>query len=99
MAIKKALVIKGMGYVAFENKYFEMGESSVTTTPLYIKVESVTGSKNKAQAFTSFTDELKNQQMFEKSFVFTPNMDGANFIAQAYEYLKTLPEFAGAEDC
>jgi hypothetical protein len=27
------------------------------------------------------------------------DIDGPNPIAQAYAYLKTLPEFAGAEDC
>jgi hypothetical protein len=27
------------------------------------------------------------------------NLDGKNPIAQAYEHLKTLPEFAGATDC
>lgn len=27
------------------------------------------------------------------------DMNGANPIAQAYIYLKTLPEFAGATDC
>jgi hypothetical protein len=27
------------------------------------------------------------------------DLNGANPIAQAYEYLKTLPEFAGAVDC
>lgn len=27
------------------------------------------------------------------------NIDGGNPIAQAYEHLKTLPEFAGATDC
>ena len=25
--------------------------------------------------------------------------DGANPLAQAYAHLKTLPEFAGAQDC
>ena len=30
---------------------------------------------------------------------FVPNLDGDNFIRQAYLYLKTLPEFAGATDC
>lgn len=29
----------------------------------------------------------------------TYDLDGANPIAQAYEYLKTHPEFAGATDC
>jgi hypothetical protein len=27
------------------------------------------------------------------------DLDGANPIKQAYEYLKTLPEFEGATDC
>ena len=32
---------------------------------------------------------------FEAPYV----MDGSNPIAQAYDYLKTLPEFSGAIDC
>lgn len=99
MAIRKSLTIIGAGYVAFENLYFETGESSVTTPPLYIKVESVSGSKEKMQVFVSFTDQTKGQKMFEKQFTFAPSMDAGNFIAQAYAHLKTLPEFAGAIDC
>ncbi len=30
---------------------------------------------------------------------FAPELDRENFIKQAYEHLKTLPEFEGAEDC
>jgi hypothetical protein len=30
---------------------------------------------------------------------FIPDMEGGNFIKQAYLYLKTLPEFADAVDC
>jgi len=99
MAIKKSLTITGTGYVAFENSYFETGEASVTTPPLYIKVESVSGSKEKVQAFVSFTDDEKKQKLFEKQFAFTPSMDAGNFFAQAYAHLKTLPEFAGAVNC
>jgi hypothetical protein len=32
-------------------------------------------------------------------FNFVPNLDGANFIAQGYSFLKTLPQFAEAQDC
>jgi hypothetical protein len=35
----------------------------------------------------------------KKQYSFVPNLNGANFIAQAYAHLKTLPEFAGAIDC
>lgn len=99
MAIKKSLTVTGAGYVAFENSYFETGETTVITPALYIKVESVTGSKSKAQAIVSLTDEAQGKKLLEKSFVFTPSMDAGNFIAQAYAHLKTLPEFAGAIDC
>lgn len=99
MAIKKSLNIRGTGYVSFENLYFETGETVVTTPLLYIKVESVTGSKNSIQAVVSFTDQAQNKKMIEKSFVFTPSMEAGNFIAQAYSHLKTLPDFAGAVDC
>jgi hypothetical protein len=30
---------------------------------------------------------------------FVPSMGGKNFFAQAYDHLKTLPEFNGALDC
>lgn len=34
-----------------------------------------------------------------KSFACAYDMNGANPFQQAYSYLKTLPEFAGAVDC
>lgn len=30
---------------------------------------------------------------------FVPDLDGPNFIAQAYAHFKALPQFAGASDC
>jgi hypothetical protein len=33
-----------------------------------------------------------------KQYDFSVDLNGKNAIAQAYEHLKTLPEFAGAED-
>lgn len=36
---------------------------------------------------------------FENSFGCEYNIDGENPIKQAYEYVKTLPEFADAQDC
>ena len=62
----------------------------------YIRVENVVWTKSSANANVSFTD---NEKSIAKSYTFTPNMDGQNFIKQAYEHLKTLPKFAGAVDC
>lgn len=63
----------------------------------YIKVESVNGTKEKVTAYVSYK---KNDAMLQqKGFAFAPDMDGPNFIKQAYEFMKTLPEFETAIDC
>jgi hypothetical protein len=98
MALKKSITVSGTGYVSFGNSYIETGETSFNTNLLYIKVESVNGTKDSVCANVSYTDESKSKKLLEKSFSFTPNME-SNFIAQAYNYLKTLPEFSGAVDC
>jgi len=67
----------------------------------YWKVEQVIVSKTHGIAVVSVSknvDGMKHQ-LTSQQFTFTPNLNGSNFIAQAYEYLKTLPEFAGATDC
>ena len=67
----------------------------------YWKVEQVIVSKTHGIAVVSVSkdaDGLKHQ-LFSQQFTFTPNLNGSNFIAQAYDHLKTLPEFAGAIDC
>jgi hypothetical protein len=43
--------------------------------------------------------EKEGELIERKVYEFTPNLEGANFIAQAYDHLKTLPEFSGAIDC
>ena len=70
--------------------------STATISDVYIKVERVTGSKDSVTADVSFRAD---GFVGAKSYQFAPNMDGSNFIAQAYEHLKTLPEFVGAVDC
>jgi len=67
----------------------------------YIRVESISGNKN-SLTFSVVAYNKQNADMVSAqimSFVFVPSMTASNFIAQAYEHLKTLPEFAGATDC
>ena len=71
-------------------------QSSETINDVYIKVVRVSGSKEKAVADVSFSSQNFSGS---KSYEFAPEMVDKNFIAQAYEYLKTLPEFADAQDC
>jgi hypothetical protein len=66
----------------------------------YAKISGIEGTKENI----TFTLEIKqnaedNFVLKSKHYVFTPNLDGKNFIAQAYDYLKTLEEFANAKDC
>lgn len=37
--------------------------------------------------------------LWAKTYSFDYDLNGANVIAQAYDYLKTLKEFEGAVDC
>jgi len=64
---------------------------------VYIKVGDVVGNKS----FVEFEVIFNEDSTFIKkeNYTFTPDMQGENFVKQAYEHLKTLPEFAGAVDC
>ena len=66
---------------------------------VYIKVNQIKASKELAEA--TITYSVDGEVKETKGIVF--NVDVAegsvNFIKQAYEYLKTLPEFSGATDC
>ena len=65
----------------------------------YIKIDHVNGTKTQVQAKYVVYSNKDGEIVEEKYCNFMPDMDGANFIKQAYEHLKTLPEFAGATDC
>lgn len=72
----------------------------------YVKVSSVSANKEAASVSVIVYAEVPStdipaQIIDEVNYGFKPSVeDGAkNFITQAYEYLKTLPEFDGASDC
>jgi hypothetical protein len=65
----------------------------------YIRVEKVDASKSKATVSISFNNEDASKNFAVKFYEFSPKLYGPNFIEQAYDHLKTLPEFAGAIDC
>jgi len=64
----------------------------------YIKVSKVSGDKQGVSATVAYLNQKGGRTLKTKQFVFTPSMDGDNFIRQAYEYIKTLDEFTGALD-
>lgn len=96
MALNKITIIIGSSFVRGQDGDVEIGQAQ-HSFDAYIKVVSLSGNKDYQSAKVVFKD--KEKIIFMKSYGFKPSLDGANFIAQAYSFLKTLPEFAGAVDC
>jgi hypothetical protein len=67
----------------------------------YIRVESINGNKNRINVTVAIGKKNEDNFLIAQTIncSFVPNLDGQNFIAQAYEHLKTLPEFSGSTDC
>lgn len=67
----------------------------------YCKVTQILGDKATINFKVVVMNEDKNFVYQEEAFGFNPSVDenAKNFIAQAYEHLKTLPNFSKAQDC
>lgn len=73
------------------------GFTGELTTEAYFKVSSLSGDKHGMSALV--TGVVAGNQVYASEHLFVPDLAGPNFIKQAYEHLKTLPEFEGAVDC
>lgn len=87
MALSKKLTLKN-----------NFNEDSIFNAA-YIKVETYSGNKSQMLFDVNIYDKKEGQLLKKLSFTFAPNMDAGNFIAQAYQHLKTLSDFADANDC
>jgi hypothetical protein len=66
----------------------------------YHRVEAVKLESKTAMSFYIRSYTTIDKPFFEESVLSCAySLDGGNPIKQAYEHLKTLPEFAGATDC
>ena len=95
MALRKTITLTGRNIVATAAGTIDVGEVSVNMDA-YIKVEAVEATKQSAKATVTYKD---GDKFITKNFSFAPSLEESNFIKQAYEHLKTLPEFSGAVDC
>ena len=82
-----------------KNYTLQIHDQSIVLSNAYCKVLRVLGTKDDLSYDVNVLDEKDGKSHQVLSFQFTPNMDGGNFIAQAYQHLKTQPPFAGAVDC
>jgi hypothetical protein len=97
MALRKIVELTGKSFVHTEIGNISKGQEAITFNA-YVKVVSVSGDKNEVVASVVFSDDKNN---IEKQYRFTVSTSESskNFIAQAYQHLKTLPEFSGSTDC
>jgi hypothetical protein len=66
----------------------------------YVKVVGFGGGKDRFTADVHWLKQSSDGELIKaQHFDVVLDLDGGNPIQQAYEYLKTLPEFEGAEDC
>jgi hypothetical protein len=86
MALQKDVVIKQNGFEGF-----------LICRGAYWKIDRIVGNKNGIHIEIQCL--VNNVAYKQEDHYFVPTLDGKNFIAQAYDYLKTLPEFAEAIDC
>ena len=65
----------------------------------YIRVRHVAGDKNLVTAEVAYQSASESPAFHAFAVGFNPSLSGGNFIAQAYDHLKTLPQFVDAADC
>lgn len=97
MALKKIIEVEGQSFIESQIGMVQTGIEKSTFAAV-CKITSISGNKTKLIVKVSHVGDVAS---FESLYSFEPSVaDGAeNFIKQAYLYLKTLPEFVGAEDC
>ena len=97
MAIRKIIEAEGKSVVQTFIGNIENGNQKISFSA-YVKVVNIKGDKNEIVASVNFKGDT---HQFNKQYQVPVSVEtnAPNFIAQVYEHLKTLPEFAGAEDC
>ena len=74
--------------------------SGIDVQDAYHRVSSVQISNKQNMNFVVTLHKTANDRHFQESALGCAyDLNGKNPIAQAYEYLKTLPAYAGSTDC
>jgi hypothetical protein len=97
MALRKIIEAEGKSVLQTSIGVIENGTQRVSFSA-YVKVTSISGNKAQITAIVNFAGDVAQ---FTKQYQIPVSVEAgaSNFIEQAYKHLKTLPEFAGAEDC
>ncbi len=97
MALRKIIEAEGKAVIQTSMGIIENGTQRVSFSAC-AKVISVSGNKTQVTANVHFAGDVAE---FTKQYQVPVSVEAGagNFIEQVYKHLKTLPEFAGAEDC
>jgi hypothetical protein len=97
MALRKIIEAEGVAVIQTPDGVIENGTQRVSFSA-YVKVILISGNKSQVTANVRFAGDVAQ---FTKPYQVPVSVEAGapNFIEQVYQHLKTLPEFAGAEDC
>ena len=97
MALRKIIEAEGKAVIQTPVGSIENGTQRVSFSA-YVKVILISGTKNQIYATVNFAGDVAQ---FTQHYQVPVSVEAgaSNFIEQVYKHLKTLPEFAGAEDC
>lgn len=76
-----------------------VGSRDVVFDGAYAKVTEYHGDKSRMTFVVQWSEQAGGEPLKQATYGCAINLDGPNPIAQAYIYLKSLPEFVGATDC
>lgn len=65
----------------------------------YIKIVSISGNKNSLTAKIAIFESKDGMFLKSQNFSFVPELDGSNFIRQAYMRAKETDAFKNSTDC
>jgi hypothetical protein len=74
-------------------------KTNVTFPDCYVRVTFVESTKESSKVTYGIFNASKEDLLSKREFISSHNLDSKNFIAQEYDHMKTMPEFAGAIDC
>tara|TARA_R110000868_G_C10451465_1_gene726423 strand:- start:82 stop:375 length:294 start_codon:yes stop_codon:yes gene_type:complete len=97
MALRKIIEAEGKAVIQTPVGIIENGTQKVFFSA-YVKVTSISGNKTQITASVHFAGD---SVQFTKQYQVPVSVEASapNFIEQVYKHLKTLPEFAGSENC
>lgn len=84
MALKKSIDFKGI---------------LVSDAYIKIAITTILPGNEQAEVHVHYLASSEGVAFLSEGFQFVYDLNGANPIVQAYNHLKTLEAFAGAEDC